>query len=85
MHNIIIPYRDCEPANHELIYVDNLSMQNNFYFLMQDEPTPETFDRVNFDPKNKATNDSKLLDLLKCDDPADSGHGTDPGPSPSHR
>ena len=52
---------------------------------MQDEPNPETFDGCNFDPKNKATNDSKLLDLLKCDDPADSGHGTDPGPSPSHR
>ena len=53
---------------------------------MKDDP-PDTMDmdRLNFDPKNKANNDTKLLDLLKGPDdhPSDSGHGTDPGPSPS--
>jgi len=59
-------------------------------FVVKDEPTPDTLDRINFDPSKKATNDSKLLDLLKCPDDSgqsghsDSGHGTDPGPSPSH-
>lgn len=51
---------------------------------MKDE-TPENMDKLNFDPKKKANNDAKLLDLLKGpdDNPSDSGHGTDPGPSPS--
>ena len=51
-------------------------------FVVKDEPTPDTLDRINFDPSKKATNDSKLLDLLKCPDDSgqsghsDSGHGT---------
>jgi len=39
--------------------------------------------QLNFDPKKKAINDANLLDLLKQEENQDSGHGTDPGPSPS--
>lgn len=58
--------------------------------FVQDNQSPEQMqdlNRLNFDPKKKADNDAKLLDLLKnnpttviipASGDSDSGHGTDP-------
>jgi hypothetical protein len=66
-------------------------------FVIQDVATPNAggqpdnmMNSMNFDPK-KAGNDSKLLDLLRKNENStaaeivhsDSGHGTDPTPSPN--
>ena len=57
--------------------------------FVQDNESPDNLDLncLNFDPNKKAVTDANLLDLLKQPNPnpeldPDSGHGTDPGPSP---
>lgn len=53
--------------------------------FVQDNERIDNLDlnQLNFDPKKKAVTDANLLDLLKQEENQDSGHGTDPGPSPS--
>jgi len=57
--------------------------------FVQDNETPDNLDLncLNFDPNKKAVTDANILDLLKSPNPnseqdPDSGHGTDPAPSP---
>lgn len=54
-------------------------------FVQDNDSAPDNFQNLNFNPAKKAENEANLLDLLKQPeiDYSDSGHGTDPGPSPT--